>query len=106
MSFIVPHKAILSPEQLAAFKVSKTHQEIVSYIETLNSAVVGVKLTDGCSESEVRVLHSNLIQILIVIAGCQISVRRSHSNRECRKRDPTSREFCFEIRKPCVQDVL
>ncbi|THH19331.1 hypothetical protein EW146_g1802 [Bondarzewia mesenterica] len=30
---------------------SKTHQDIVSYIEALNNSVVGVKLSDECSES-------------------------------------------------------
>jgi hypothetical protein len=49
----VPRKAILSPEQLAYFQTSKTHKNVVSYIESLNNAVVGVKLTDECSESPV-----------------------------------------------------
>ncbi|TFK31620.1 hypothetical protein BDQ12DRAFT_618593 [Crucibulum laeve] len=51
MSFKVPRKSILSKEQLEYFQRSKTHQDIVSYIEVLNNAVVGVKLTDECSES-------------------------------------------------------
>ncbi|TFY81861.1 hypothetical protein EWM64_g2155 [Hericium alpestre] len=48
---IPPHKAILTKDQLAAFQASKTHNDIISYIETLNGAVVGVKLTDPCPES-------------------------------------------------------
>lgn len=51
MSFKIPRKAILLPEQLTYFQRSKTHQTVVSYIESLNNAVVGVKLTDECSES-------------------------------------------------------
>jgi serine/threonine-protein phosphatase 2A activator len=53
MVFQLPRKCILSPEQLTAFQSSKTHQEVVNYIETLNNAVVGVKLTDACPESPV-----------------------------------------------------
>lgn len=47
-----PRKCILSQDQLAIFQSSKTHNQIVSYIGTLNEAVVGVKLTDPCSESK------------------------------------------------------
>ncbi|EGO01354.1 hypothetical protein SERLA73DRAFT_179537 [Serpula lacrymans var. lacrymans S7.3] len=47
----VLRKHILVPNQLAAFQSSDTHKAIVSYIETLNEAVVGAKLTDQCSES-------------------------------------------------------
>jgi Phosphotyrosyl phosphate activator (PTPA) protein len=54
MSFQIPRRAILSPEQLAYFQTSKSHQSVISYIESLNNAVVGVKLTDECSESPVR----------------------------------------------------
>ena len=52
--FTVPRKVILTKEQLAHFQASKTHQDIVAYIQTLNEAVVGVKLTDDCSQSPVR----------------------------------------------------
>lgn len=65
MSYQAPRKCILSPEQLAVFQSSKTHQEVVAYIETLNNAVVGVKLTDDCQESQVRyiplVLHGAVL---------------------------------------------
>lgn len=54
MSFHPPRKVILTKEQLEAFQASKTHQDIVNYVETLNNAVVGVKLSDQCSESPVR----------------------------------------------------
>ncbi|TFY53544.1 hypothetical protein EVJ58_g9396, partial [Rhodofomes roseus] len=50
-TFIPPRKVILSKEQLEHFQASKTHQDIVAYIQSLNEAVVGVKLTDECSES-------------------------------------------------------
>lgn len=53
MTYQVPRKAILSKEQLQYFQESKTHQDIVQYIETLNNAVVGSKLTDDCSTSKV-----------------------------------------------------
>ncbi|GLB41145.1 putative PPIases accelerate the folding of proteins [Lyophyllum shimeji] len=51
MVFRVPQKAILEPDQLAYFQTSKTYQDLVSYIESLNDAVVGVKLADECTES-------------------------------------------------------
>jgi len=53
MSYETLHKAILTKEQLQYFQESQTQQEIVSYIETLNVSVVGVKLTDDCSSSNV-----------------------------------------------------
>lgn len=58
-AFRPPQKAILAKEQLTAFQSSQTHQVIVSYIETVNAAVVGVKLTDPCPESPVR-MHAPL----------------------------------------------
>ena len=56
MPFQAPRKAILSKEQLEYFQKSKTHDDIVSHIETLNNAVVGSKLTDECSQSNVSTL--------------------------------------------------
>ena len=53
MSFQEPRKAILTPEQLQYFQQSKTHQDIVGFIEELNERVVGVKLTDECAQSPV-----------------------------------------------------
>ncbi|KAG6810618.1 hypothetical protein H0H92_011086 [Tricholoma furcatifolium] len=61
MSFRIPQKAILLPEQLQYFQTSKTHQEIISYIETLNNAVVGVKLSDECSQSPGVVAILNIL---------------------------------------------
>lgn len=52
--FTVPRKVILTKEQLEHFQASQTHQDIVAYIQTLNEAVVGAKLTDDCPESPVR----------------------------------------------------
>jgi hypothetical protein len=53
-SFRPLEKAILSKEQLDAFRSSKTYVKVTSYIETLNNAVVGSKLTDECAQSQVR----------------------------------------------------
>ncbi|OJT05937.1 Serine/threonine-protein phosphatase 2A activator 2 [Trametes pubescens] len=49
--FFAPRKIILTKEQLEAFQQSKTHETIVGYINALNAAVVGVKLTDECAVS-------------------------------------------------------
>ena len=53
MSFQIPRKAILTPEQLSFFKDSKTYRDIVGFIEGLNEDVVSVKLTDECEQSPV-----------------------------------------------------
>ena len=55
-AYIVPRKCILSKEQMEAFQASKTHEGVIGYIETLNEAVVGVKLTDDCEVSEVSII--------------------------------------------------
>jgi len=55
MSYQIPRKAILSKEQLEYFQESQTHKDIVSYIETLNDAVIGSRLTDECSTSPVSI---------------------------------------------------
>ena len=53
--FIQPYKAILTPEQLVYFqKESKTHTDILAFIQRLNDSVVGIKLTAECAASEVR----------------------------------------------------
>ena len=56
MSYQVPRKAILSKEQLQYFQESQTHKDIVSYIETMNDAVIGSRLTDECSTSPVSIM--------------------------------------------------
>ena len=53
-TFRVVEKAILTKEQLTAFQSSKTFAKVTSYIEALNNAVIGCKLTDECTQSEVR----------------------------------------------------
>lgn len=56
MQWQVPRKTILSKEQLEYFQGSKTYQDIISYIETLNNAVIGAKLTDDCHISPVSTI--------------------------------------------------
>ena len=63
MQWQVPRKTILSKEQLEYFQGSKTYQDIISYIETLNTAVIGSKLTDDCHISPVSTAH--LTNILV-----------------------------------------
>ena len=70
MSYQVPRKVILSKEQLTAFQESKTHRDIVSYIEALNESVVGVKLTDECEASDVSLSQPPLkVQTRMDIQG-------------------------------------
>lgn len=54
MPYEIPHKCLLTPEQLAAFQDSPTYNQIIGHIEALNESVVGVKLTDECAVSPVR----------------------------------------------------
>lgn len=51
-SYMVPRKRILSKEHLAAFSLSATHGDIVAFVDDLNDAVVGKKLSENV-ESEV-----------------------------------------------------
>ncbi|KAJ7123143.1 hypothetical protein C8R44DRAFT_831530 [Mycena epipterygia] len=52
MSFQIPAKAILTPGQLKYFQTCSTHTEIPVHIGTLNDAVVGVKLSADCAQSD------------------------------------------------------
>ncbi|WWC68933.1 serine/threonine-protein phosphatase 2A activator 2 [Kwoniella pini CBS 10737] len=51
-SYLPPRKYILSKAHLAAFQRSRTHKEVVNFIEELNDAVVGKKLTEAGEGSE------------------------------------------------------
>ena len=55
-----PRKAILSQEQLVQFQGSQCHKDIVSYIESLNASVTGVKLSDECPQSPVSGIISRV----------------------------------------------
>ncbi|KAF6758006.1 hypothetical protein DFP72DRAFT_1109253 [Ephemerocybe angulata] len=59
----VPYKWILTPEHLTAFQQSSTHSEILAFIDELNDAVKGVKLTDGVEE----VKNSEILQAIFKI---------------------------------------
>lgn len=52
-SYTPPRKVILTKEQLEHFQSSAAHETIINYIESLNTAVTGVKLTDQCTISPV-----------------------------------------------------
>ena len=64
MSF-PPRKVILTKENIEAFQQSETHTTIVSYINTLNECVVGVKLTDDVPISTVRKSFVLLCAVLV-----------------------------------------
>jgi hypothetical protein len=74
MTFQSPRKCILSPDQLTAFQSSKTHQEVVAYIETLNSSIIGVKLTDDCAESPVCATPQVLYYAFVLINSQGVKV--------------------------------
>jgi hypothetical protein len=52
----LPRKRILSPAHLAAFKESDTYKDIVGFVEELNGAIVGKKLSDAKADSPVRII--------------------------------------------------
>ncbi len=63
--YFPPRKVILTKENLEAFQQSETHATIVSYINTLNECVVGVKLTDDVPVSIVRKSCHTLCTVLL-----------------------------------------
>ncbi|RDB17062.1 Serine/threonine-protein phosphatase 2A activator 2 [Hypsizygus marmoreus] len=79
MPFQIPQKAILLPNQLAYFQTSKTYQDIVSYIETLNDSVIGVKLSAECSESPGVTAILNLLDLVEQIVNDTPPVENSAS---------------------------
>jgi hypothetical protein len=54
----LPRKRILSQAHLKAFKESETYKDIVEFVEELNAAIVGKKLSDTRMESPVSNLRS------------------------------------------------
>lgn len=56
MTYETPTKRILSNVQLDDFQRSRTHTDIVTFIEQLNDAVINVKLTEDI-EVTVRLLR-------------------------------------------------
>lgn len=113
-SFRTLEKAILSQEQLASFQSSKTYAKITSYIETLNNAVVGFKLTDECAQSQVRQLlfglglrrvaaHRSEVARLLGNSGAD---RGAGSHRGAGEGDAAGGQRGIEVWEPCVQDVL
>lgn len=63
--YFSPRKVILTKENLETFQQSETHTTIVSYINTLNECVVGVKLTDDVPISTVRKSFVLLCAVLV-----------------------------------------
>ncbi|KAK4683947.1 serine/threonine-protein phosphatase 2A activator, partial [Tremellales sp. Uapishka_1] len=57
-SYIPPTKRILSTAQLAAFRRSRTHNELLSFIDELNDSIVGKKLSSAGDGSSVGLLLS------------------------------------------------
>ncbi|KZO99181.1 Phosphotyrosyl phosphatase activator [Calocera viscosa TUFC12733] len=51
-SYQIPTKCILTQEQVTEWQSSETFATVMGFIERLNEAVVGVKLTDPCEMSE------------------------------------------------------
>ncbi|KAH7337654.1 Phosphotyrosyl phosphatase activator [Rhizoctonia solani] len=66
--FIVPSKAILTPDDLEVWKQSQTHQSIVDYIAQLNTSIYNKKLTDEVYMSENASLIFKLLERVEAIA--------------------------------------
>lgn len=52
-AYAPPTKIILTPAHLAFFQDTETYKSVNSYIERLNEAITGAKLSDECSQSKV-----------------------------------------------------
>jgi hypothetical protein len=73
VTYEAPNKAIITPTQLEQFQQSPTHSRVLGYLETLNEAVVGVKLRDTCHESEVKSRHYLLYNTSHSCVSCRPS---------------------------------
>lgn len=113
-TYEVPTKAIITPAQLEQFQQSATHSRVLGYIETLNEAVVGVKLRDPCYESEVNIpLVTPCLRIVSYPTNKHAypTGRQSYPwhtrrcGRDCKANAP-HRQLGFTLRKPCFSDIL
>ncbi|KAH9934152.1 uncharacterized protein B0H18DRAFT_979700 [Fomitopsis serialis] len=97
-SFTPPRKVILLKEQLEHFQASQAHQDIVAYIQTLNDAVVGVKLADECSESP------GVKAVLGVLDGVEEIARATPpvDNKASRFGNPAFRTFYDKVQELAV----
>jgi len=84
-TFEKPRKAILTKEHLAQFQASQCHKDIVSYIESLNASVTGVKLSDECPQSPVSYIppwiSDHAVRVILGNRGDFVSVRSSRGTR-------------------------
>lgn len=105
-----PRKRILSQAHLKAFKESETHKDIVDFVEELNAANVGKKLSDAREESPVRDIFSSLPRAHQLskegCTGCSSHLGHPRRSREDRTGDTASRQCCFQVWKSRIQDVL
>lgn len=102
-----PRKAILTQEQLAQFQESQCHKDIISYIESLNASVIGVKLSDACPQSPV----SSIIpwaggRVGKTTPGNHCDFVSVGSSGRTRSGDTTCGQQGFTIRQPRIQDFL
>ncbi|KIM28183.1 hypothetical protein M408DRAFT_144083 [Serendipita vermifera MAFF 305830] len=89
-----PEKEILTKSQLEQFQQSPTHAQILTYIERLNEAVVGVKLQDSCQESE-------SVKALLVILDSVTSIAKETpavDNSGSRFGNPAFRSFYDKVK--------
>ncbi|KAK7022943.1 Serine/threonine-protein phosphatase 2A activator 2 [Paramarasmius palmivorus] len=94
MTYHPPAKAILTPAQLEWFQSSSgTYKTVIGYIETLNEAVVGVKLSDPVDESEGVKSILNILSEVEQIAKSIPPVENSAS----RFGNPAFREFYDKV---------
>jgi hypothetical protein len=104
MTYQPPRKCILSPEQLAAFQTSETRTRVISYINSLNEAVVGVKLTDECPQSEVVSVPTPRLQRLMIVCavGCHACDQCTRYGRADSEGYAPGGQRCFEVWESCV----
>ncbi|EPQ28823.1 uncharacterized protein PFL1_03626 [Pseudozyma flocculosa PF-1] len=94
-SFVVPTKRIVSQASLERFKNSSTFAEILSFIESCNSSVVGKTLEDQLHTSQAT---SAVLEILAQVRRLLQQTPADHSSSSSRFGNPAFRTFYAKIK--------
>ncbi|GAA6018781.1 hypothetical protein JCM11491_003445 [Sporobolomyces phaffii] len=102
MAAQLPTKRIVSKAHLDAWLSSSTHTDVVDFIQLLNDAVVGVKLGDAVSESDVT---NALVEVL---DGVEAIARATPpvDNGKSRFGNPAFRDFYDKVAAAADDDEL
>ncbi|KAG8680683.1 Serine/threonine-protein phosphatase 2A activator 2 [Ceratobasidium sp. 423] len=99
--FVVPSKAILTPDDLEVWKQSSTHQSIVDYIAQLNSSVFNKKLTEDVHEGENVTLILKLLERVEAIVQDTPPV----NNNASRFGNPAFKTFYDKVQEAAIPEI-